>query len=91
MAQTNLNIRVDEDIKKQADTLFAGLGMNMSTAVNIFLRQALRRGGVPFDIVDPFYGEQNQRRLHDSIAQYKTDGVVIMKTMAELEALEKDE
>ena len=91
MAQTNLNIRVDEDIKKQADTLFAGLGMNMSTAVNIFLRQALRRGGVPFDIVDPFYGEYNQRRLHDSIAQYQTDGVVIMKTMAELEALEKDE
>ena len=91
MAQTNLNIRVDEDIKKQADTLFAGLGMNMSTAVNIFLRQALRRGGVPFDIVDPFYSEYNQRRLHDSIAQYKTDGVVIMKTMAELEALEKDE
>ena len=91
MAQTNLNIRVDEDIKKQADELFAGLGMNMTTAINVFLRQALRKGGVPFEIVDPFYGEYNQRRLRDTIDRYNADGVVIVKTMAELEAMAADE
>jgi len=69
MARTNLNIRVDEDIKKQAEDLFAGLGMNMTTAITVFLRQAIRTGGVPFEIVDPFYGAYNQRRLREAVDQ----------------------
>ena len=91
MVQTNLNIRVDEDIKKQADALFAGLGMNMTTAINVFLRQALRKGGVPFEVVDPFYSEHNQRRIRETIDQYNADGVVIVKTLAELEAMADNE
>lgn len=47
---TNISIRMDGDIKKQADALFAELGLNISTAFNIFIRQALREGGIPFDI-----------------------------------------
>ena len=47
---TNVSIRMDGDIKKQADALFAELGMNISTAFNIFIRQALREGRIPFDI-----------------------------------------
>jgi len=47
---TNISIRIDGDIKKQADALFAELGMNISTAFNVFIRQALREGGIPFDI-----------------------------------------
>ena len=47
---TNISIRIDSDIKKQADALFAELGMNISTAFNVFVRQALREGGIPFDI-----------------------------------------
>ena len=46
----NISIRMDGDIKKQADALFAELGMNISTAFNIFIRQALREGRIPFDI-----------------------------------------
>ena len=91
MAQTNLNIRVDEEVKKQADALFAGLGMNMTTAINVFLRQALRKGGVPFEVVDPFYSEANQRRLRETQDRYDTDGVVVVKTMAELKAMEDSE
>ena len=47
---TNISIRMDSDVKKQADALFEELGMNITTAFNIFIRQALRDGGIPFDI-----------------------------------------
>ena len=47
---TNISIRMDADLKSQADTLFNELGMNLSTAFNIFVRQSLREGRIPFDI-----------------------------------------
>lgn len=47
---TNISIRMDNDIKAKADTLFSELGMNISTAFNIFVRQAIREGRIPFDI-----------------------------------------
>ena len=47
---TNISIRMDSDLKVQADALFAELGMNISTAFNVFVRQALREGRIPFDI-----------------------------------------
>ncbi len=50
METTNLNIRTDKEIKVQAEKLFEALGLNMSTAVNIFLRQAIRMNGIPFDV-----------------------------------------
>lgn len=49
-ATTNISIRMDADLKAQADALFNELGMNLSTAFNIFVRQALREGRIPFDI-----------------------------------------
>lgn len=48
MATTNLNIRVDKDIKDQADQIYSELGMNMTTAINIFLRTTIREQGIPF-------------------------------------------
>lgn len=48
---TTLNVRVDESLKKQASELFADLGLDMSTAVNMFLRQAVMKDGLPFDAV----------------------------------------
>nr|WP_326165698.1 type II toxin-antitoxin system RelB/DinJ family antitoxin [uncultured Oscillibacter sp.] len=47
---TNISIRMDAELKTQADALFAELGMNLSTAFNIFVRQCLREGGIPFRI-----------------------------------------
>ena len=47
---TNISIRMDTDLKTQADALFQELGMNLSTAFNIFVRQSLREGGIPFEI-----------------------------------------
>lgn len=47
---SNVSFRIDSDLKAQADTLFSQLGMNMTTAFNIFLRQAVREGCIPFNI-----------------------------------------
>ena len=46
----NVNIRVDDNIKKQAEDIFSELGLSMSTATNIFYRQVVRTGGVPFEL-----------------------------------------
>ena len=47
---TNISIRMDAELKTQADALFGELGMNLSTAFNIFVRQSLREGRIPFDV-----------------------------------------
>ena len=47
---TNISIRMDADLKAQADALFNELGMYLTTAFNIFVRQSLREGGIPFEI-----------------------------------------
>ncbi len=51
MATANINIRTDADVKEKCESLYESLGMNMSTAINIFLRQSLRVNGLPFDVV----------------------------------------
>ncbi|MCL2189967.1 MAG: type II toxin-antitoxin system RelB/DinJ family antitoxin [Defluviitaleaceae bacterium] len=50
MAQTNVSIRVDEEIKKDAENLFAKLGLTLSAATNVFYRQAVRTQGIPFPL-----------------------------------------
>ncbi|GMO55471.1 MAG: type II toxin-antitoxin system RelB/DinJ family antitoxin [Treponemataceae bacterium] len=87
MAQ--LNIRLDESIKKQAEALFGELGMNLSTAITIFIHQAIRERGIPFSITeksDSFYSPANMRWLDESIQQGK-QGQYIVKSMAELERM----
>ena len=50
MATTNLNIRTDKDIKDQAEEIFNELGLNMTTAINMFLRTVIREHGIPFEL-----------------------------------------
>lgn len=50
MATANLNIRTDQTVKDQAEQLFNELGLNMTTAVNLFLRAVVRERGIPFDL-----------------------------------------
>lgn len=50
MATTNLNIRTDKDIKEQAEIIFVELGLNMTTAINMFLRTTIRENGIPFSL-----------------------------------------
>ena len=50
MASTNFSVRMDSEVKKQCEALFGELGMNLTTAINVFLRQSLRVGGFPFEV-----------------------------------------
>ena len=50
MANTSMNIRMDAEVKKQAEALFSEIGMNMTTAINIFLRRAILENGIPFEL-----------------------------------------
>ena len=67
MAQ--VNIRIEDNIKEKADVLFAELGLSMTSAFNIFIKQTIRQGGIPFEIttnVDPFYSASNMKALRQS-------------------------
>ena len=50
MAKVSTNISIDADVKKQAQELFAALGLDMSTAINIYLKKAVAEQGIPFDV-----------------------------------------
>jgi DNA-damage-inducible protein J len=73
----NVTLTLDKDIKEQAEQMFADFGMNLSTAFNIFARQSLRQGKIPFEINDPFYSEENQARLARSIADAEAGRVTV--------------
>jgi len=72
MASTSVTIRMDENLKKQAERLFEDMGLNMTTAFTIFAKAVVRQGKIPFEITaDPFYSETNQARLMKSIAKFE--------------------
>ena len=48
--ETNITICIDSDLKEQADALFSELGMDLNTAFNLFVRESLRVGGIPFEL-----------------------------------------
>lgn len=50
MGVSNINVRVDAEIKNAAEAIFAELGISMSTAVNVFLRATIREHGLPFEL-----------------------------------------
>ena len=91
MPQTSVNIRMDKDLKESAEVLFEKLGMNMTTALNIFVRQAVRTGGIPFEVTtrdDDFYNEYNQQHLRKAIADNRS---FVVKTIDELDRMAADE
>ncbi|MBQ7574710.1 MAG: type II toxin-antitoxin system RelB/DinJ family antitoxin [Clostridia bacterium] len=58
MATVPTQIRIDENLKKQATEIFQSLGLDMSSAINVFLRQAVLRGGLPFNVELPNYKKE---------------------------------
>ena len=58
MSTVQTQIRIDVTVKKQANELFSELGLDMSGAVNIFLRQCILRGGLPFKVEIPQYSKE---------------------------------
>ena len=65
MAETRLNVRVDDAIKKQAEAVFAALGMNMSTGINIFLAHVARSRAIPFTL--ELSGDPIERRMQEAV------------------------
>lgn len=68
MAQ--INFRVDDDIKRSAERTLNDIGLNMSTAITIFLKAVVRENRIPFELTaDPFYSKENmdelEKRLND--------------------------
>ena len=55
MATVPTQVRIDEELKKQSMELFAQLGIDMSSAMNMFLKQCVMRGGLPFAVEIPQY------------------------------------
>jgi len=85
MSTTNIQVRVDSELKAEAEQLFTDIGLDMPTAVRLFLKQSIINNGLPFAVErDPFYSVRNQQALRASISQMKK-GEVVRKTMDELE------
>lgn len=55
MATAILQTRVDNSVKQEAESLFASLGLDMTTAIRLFLKQSINQQRLPFDIVPPQY------------------------------------
>lgn len=90
MAQTTVNIRMDEALKQSFDHVCNELGMSMSTAFIIFAKKVVRENGIPFSVsYDPFYSVSNMAALRESIEQMKA-GKVVTKTLEELQAMEDE-
>ena len=69
MSTTSVTVRMDAVLKKQAETLFDDMGLNMTTAITLFTKAVVRQNKIPFEITaDPFYSESNMSRLRESIA-----------------------
>lgn len=85
MAQTNINIRMDETLKKQFESLCKELGLNMSTAFNIFAKTMVRQQKIPFEIaldvpnaetlvaIDDVNHERNLSKSFHSITELMED------------------
>ena len=86
-----ISVRIDEDSKRDFDIFCSKVGLNASVAVNVFVQTVLRKRKIPFEITDetdPFYSDSNMRALQRSIKQAE-NGEIVVKTMAELEAMEE--
>ncbi len=81
---TPTQIRIDSNIKKKANELFASLGLDMSSAVNIFLYQCILRGGLPFNIELPKYNKETIEAMEEAVKITKDQNVEGYSSMEEL-------
>ncbi|SYW14857.1 type II toxin-antitoxin system RelB/DinJ family antitoxin [Oenococcus oeni] len=62
--KVSISVKTSPADKEQAAEIFDGLGLNLSTAINIFIKKSIAEGGLPFEVKDPFYSETNQAELN---------------------------
>ena len=86
MAQTNINIRIDEELKQKFDEFCTDVGMSMTTAFCIFAKKTVKEQKIPFEISnDPFYSTANIKRLEKSIKEAE-EGKITVHEIIEVEA-----
>lgn len=81
---TPTQVRIDSDIKKQATELFSTLGLDMSSAINLFLHQCVLRGGLPFNIELPKYNEETLKAMAEAMAISSDPSIKGYNNMEEL-------
>ena len=81
----NINIRVDSELKRKAEAVYAELGMNLSTALNVFLRSSVRYGGLPFDLRLDGYNAETLAAMDDA-----ANNKGLSKTFENVDALMED-
>jgi len=86
MATIPTQIRIDSSVKQQATELFTSLGMDMSGAVNIFLRQCILRGGLPFSVELPKYNRETLDAMAEARRISKDPDIKGYTNMADLKA-----
>lgn len=69
---TPVQVRVDLETKQNAVKLFSSLGLDMSSAINIFLHQCLMKGGLPFEVYNPKYNKETVKAIKDGIKLSKS-------------------
>lgn len=73
MAQTMINFRIDENLKKEMEKICREMGMSMTTAFTIFATKVARERRIPFEITaEPFYSESNMKYLEKVIADIES-------------------
>lgn len=89
---TTVSLRFDDEMKKQLDEMCDEMGMNLTTFFMIYAKKALRDRRIPFEVaapLDPFYSDSNMEQLRKASQQIK-NGQVIVKTMEDLEDMERE-
>ena len=86
MATTPTQVRIDADIKREATALFTSLGLDMSSAVNLFLHQCVLRGGLPFAVEVPQYSDKTLGAIAEARRISRDPDVKGYNSMEELKA-----
>lgn len=66
MTPVSTNIKIDPDLKKESQILFEQLGLNLSTAINMFLRQSVREQAIPFRVGNPLPNRETVQAIEDA-------------------------
>lgn len=80
MAQTMINFRMDEELKKSMEETCKDLGLSMTTAFTIFAKKMTREKRIPFEVsVDPFYSEKNMEYLKKVVEEIESGKAVLVE------------
>lgn len=88
LTMTQINFRIDDDIKESAESALKAMGLTMSAAITMFLTKVGRERRIPFEITaDPFYSSENTAELERRINSVKTG----KSTLKEHDLIEVDD